>query len=266
MPRYPLARAEDPLIADVLMDDKTAAALAPFDLDPDEVTKFHPWVLPEQLPERSTYGIGLIVGASGSGKSQLLAHFGETEQPTWEPRHTLVSHFDSAEDATERFYAVGLNTVPVWRLPYAVLSNGQKFRADLARSLRDGAVIDEFTSVVDRNVARSASRAMRSHVDRVGLTGIVVASCHRDVIPWLRPDWAIDTDAGTFTVGEVAEAPRWYAEHLTGEPVGRLTLKAAEEPVTAPADAEEPETPEDPRTWTAAHTAAATRRKEIETS
>lgn len=254
MPTYPLTRSADPLVADVDVRDTTRQALAPFDLDPDAVTKFYPWEMPEEMPLITDFGIGLIVGASGSGKSQLLSRFGATLSPSWEPRLALAEHFRDAEEATERFYAVGLNTVPVWRLPYDVLSNGQKFRADLARVIGDGAVVDEFTSVVDRNVAASASKALRTYLSRSGIRGMVLASCHRDVIPWLRPDWVIDTDAGTFTVGEVEEAPRWYAEHLTGPAVGRLTLAAAPvetapvpEPETplAPADAEEPEEPTD---------------------
>lgn len=224
MPTYPLTRAAEPLIADVKIGPITRAALAPFDLDPDLDSKFYPWELPSSLPDSGDYGIGLIVGASGSGKSKLLRSIADPEQPEWEHGVALAEHFASAEEAAERFYAVGLNTVPIWRLPYDVLSNGQQFRADLARSLHIGAVIDEFTSVVDRNVAVSASRAMRGYVDRMGLTDIVLASCHRDVIPWLRPDWIIDTDAGTLTVGQTDEAPKWFAEHITGPAVGRLTL------------------------------------------
>jgi ABC-type ATPase with predicted acetyltransferase domain len=50
-----------------------------------------------------------------------------------------------------------LNSVPSWYKPYQVLSNGEKFRADLARKLKSNTVIDEFTSVVDRTVAKAAS-------------------------------------------------------------------------------------------------------------
>lgn len=221
MSTTPLTRSETPLIADVKIGPITREALAPFDLDPDIETAFHPYVLPD-LP--GEYGIGLIVGASGSGKSQLLKQIAEPTYPEWDFGVAIAEHFETATDAVERFYAVGLNTVPVWRLPYEVLSNGQQFRADLARCLEDGSVIDEFTSVVDRNVAASASKAMRTYVDREGLTDIVLVSCHRDIIPWLRPDWIIDTDAGTLTVGETTEAPKWFAEHLTGDAVGRLTL------------------------------------------
>lgn len=280
MPTTPLTRSETPLVADVKIGPITREALAPFDLDPDIETKFYPYELPD-LP--GDYGIGLIVGASGSGKSQLLKQIADPDYPEWDFGVAIAEHFDTATDAVERFYAVGLNTVPVWRLPYEVLSNGQQFRADLARCLEDGAVIDEFTSVVDRNVAASASKAMRTYVDREGLTDIVLVSCHRDIIPWLRPDWIIDTDAGTLTVGETTEAPKWFSEHLTGDAVGRLTLSNAVLVPEAPslatlvddiyAEIESSASYADLRrvymthmsVWTPEHTRAATaRRQEIE--
>lgn len=222
MPSFTLPRSPDPLVADVDPDPITEAALKPFDLDPVTPTHFFPYEIPAELPE--DFGVGLIVGASGSGKSRLLSEFGTPAVPTWEPRRSIASHFATAEEAAERFYAVGLNSVPVWKLPYAVLSNGQRFRADLARVIGTGAVVDEFTSVVDRNVAISASRALSAWVERTATRRLVLASCHRDVVSWLRPEWVIDTDAGTLTVGEVEDRPRWYAEHTTGEQVGRLVL------------------------------------------
>lgn len=222
MPTFLLARSPDPLIADVDLDPVTEAALKPFDLDPATPTHFFPFLIPTEIPE--DFGVGLIVGASGSGKSRLLMEFGDPTPPAWAPRRSIASHFASAEEAADRFYAVGLNSVPVWKLPHAVLSNGQRFRADLARVIGDGAVVDEFTSVVDRNVAVSASRALSAWAGRTGTRRMVLASCHRDVVAWLRPAWIIDTDAGTLTVGETTEAPKWYAEHITGEQAGRLVL------------------------------------------
>jgi hypothetical protein len=54
----------------------------------------------------------------------------------------------------------------------------------------------------------------------------VFASCHRDIIPWLQPDWLIDTDGGEFVIGHVQERPTWYMEHLRKEePVGALVLR-----------------------------------------
>lgn len=210
LPTYSLSRSAEPLRAPVDVDDTLTETLRPFDLDPDKVTEFYPWAVPAEIP--AEFGIGLIVGASGSGKSTLIPRFGEAVTPQWDRQRAIASHFDSPDDASERLYAVGLNSVPTWRQPYHTLSNGQRFRADLARVLGDGAVIDEFTSVVDRNVAASASRALRAWVSRTSASRIVVASCHRDVVPWLRPDWMIDTDAGTLTVGDTESAPAWWAE------------------------------------------------------
>jgi len=214
----------EPLVADVEDDELTLEALKAFDLAPeDRKFDFTPYKMPK-LPE--DWGVGLIVGASGSGKSLLLQTLGGEKEVTWEPRKSIVSHFASADEAAERFYAVGLNSVPTWRLPYGVLSNGQRFRADLARRLEDDGIVDEFTSVVDRNVAIAASRALNSWLKRSNVRRMVFASCHRDVIPWLRPDWMIDTDSGEFIVGHVQERPTWYVELLRKEePVGALILK-----------------------------------------
>ena len=146
-----------------------------------------------QLPK--DYSIGLIVGQSGSGKSSILNQIGKSINYDWDTEKAVCSHFVSADDAQERFAAVGFNSVPSWFKPYHVLSTGEKFRVDLARSLNSGAVVDEFTSVVDRNVAKSCSNAVSSYIRQKGLKDIVFASCHYDIIEWLNPDWVYDTNA-----------------------------------------------------------------------
>lgn len=149
---------------------------------------------PEMGNVPTSFSIGLIVGPSGSGKSTLLRKFGTEEPVKWDESKAVCSHFVDATDARERLGAVGFNSVPSWMRPYSVLSTGEKFRADMARRLRDGAVVDEFTSVVDRNVAASCSNALRRYVDAKGLRNLVFASCHYDIIDWLRPDWVYDTN------------------------------------------------------------------------
>jgi len=130
----------------------------------------------------SNFQIGLIVGPSGSGKSTLLKKFGQERQIAWDSNKSICSHFSSAEEAITRLGAVGLNSVPVWVKPYHVLSTGERFRADLSRRLEDGAVIDEFTSVVDRNVAKSCSYATARYIRNAGLKNIVFATCHYDIV------------------------------------------------------------------------------------
>jgi len=98
-------------------------------------------------------------------------------------------------------------SVPEWVKPYNVLSNGQKFRADLAISLQSGAVIDEYTSVVDRNVAKAASTSMSKYIRRNNIKGVVLATVHRDILEFLEPDWVIDTDRGEWTSGRYLQRP-----------------------------------------------------------
>lgn len=149
-----------------------------------------------ELP--SDFGIGLIVGGSGSGKSTILNSIKKPTKLNWSQEGAVVSHFNDYEDAKDKLSAAGLNSIPNWVKPYRHLSNGEQFRADLARRIEDGAVIDEFTSVVDRNVAKSCSVALSKYVERKGLKNIILASCHFDIIDWLQPDWVFDVDIGEF--------------------------------------------------------------------
>ena len=138
----------------VSQDEFTAAAFASFDVPFDGTSTFTCWDKPS-VPE--DYAIGLIVGPSGSGKSILLKEFGQENRHLWNSDKAVISHFSTPEDGINRLMAVGLNSIPTWLRPYNVLSTGEKFRADLSRSLENGAVVDEFTSTVDRNVAKAAS-------------------------------------------------------------------------------------------------------------
>jgi len=105
------------------------------------------------------------------------------------------------QDICESFGAVGFNTIPAWLRPFAVLSNGEKFRVDLARrliELPDPIVVDEFTSVVDRQVAKIGSHAVQKRVRKLGRKFVAV-TCHYDVLDWLQPDWVLDVSTMSFT-------------------------------------------------------------------
>ncbi len=148
--------------------------------------------------EKLSWNIGLIYGPSGSGKtkvSQVL--FGKPREFTWSPRRAVIDDFASEltiEEIAAVCQAVGFNTIPAWMRPYSVLSNGEQFRVDIARHLlegRDPIMIDEFTSVVDRQVAKIASHAVQKYVRRAGRRFVAV-SCHQDIIDWLQPDWTLE--------------------------------------------------------------------------
>ena len=199
-----LLRSDTPLTSYVEMDSLTRDLVRPFDYETNGSSTFHPFVLPE-LP--SEFNLGVIVGASGTGKSTLLQSFGNPVVPEWDSTKSIASHFENPVDANERLSAAGLMSVPEWVKPYNVLSNGQKFRADLAISLRSGAVIDEYTSVVDRNVAKAASTSMSKYIRRNNIKGVVLATVHRDILEFLEPDWVIDTDRGEWTSGRYLQRP-----------------------------------------------------------
>jgi GNAT superfamily N-acetyltransferase len=81
-----------------------------------------------------------------------------------------------------------------------VLSTGEQFRVELARLLAfapDLAVVDEFTSTVDRTVAQIGSAALAKTVRRRGQQ-LVAVTCHEDVADWLQPDWTYRPATNTF--------------------------------------------------------------------
>lgn len=173
----------------VLVDSCVEYVSEMFDYKTDGVSSFEvpDFVLPDD------FGIGLIVGPSGSGKSSILSSIGKESRKDWDNEKAIVSQFGSAEDATSRLMSMGLSSVPSWVKPFSALSTGEKARANLAANLSDGCVIDEFTSTVDRVVAKCVANGVRGYVDRFGIKGVVLATCHYDVIEWLRPNWVYDT-------------------------------------------------------------------------
>lgn len=147
--------------------------------------------------EANPWSVGLIVGPSGSGKTLLLNDlFGEPPSLSWTSR-SVIDDFDSSltmEEISRVCQSVGFNTIPSWLRPYDVLSNGEKFRVETARRMLSNStpiVIDEFTSVVDRQVACFASHAIQKYM-RGNSKKLVVASCHYDIIDWLQPDWLLE--------------------------------------------------------------------------
>lgn len=205
--------------------------------------------------------LGLIVGPSGSGKTTIARRlFGadyHTPQP-WPLDRAVVDCLGDIpiKQVVHLFTAVGFSSPPSWVKPYGVLSNGERFRCDLARALagctrpstgeqapmsddqgssptsrnpripksprrepdpqvgapQAGApparscshdtasrlvVFDEFTSVVDRTVARAVSAALARAIRRGWIAcRFVAVTCHYDVIQWLTPEWVLDMATG----------------------------------------------------------------------
>lgn len=153
--------------------------------------------------------IGLIVGPSGSGKTslgwELTKHGAKWWDPKWpkdKPIIEAIAPKDDFDSVTGALASVGLGDVPAWLRPFDVLSMGEQFRANLARLCVEGGdgvwVIDEFTSVVDRQIAQIGSMAFAKTMRR-GTGKAVLLSCHHDIVEWVVPDWCYDTATGVTT-------------------------------------------------------------------
>jgi ABC-type ATPase with predicted acetyltransferase domain len=203
---------------------RVASIRGAFDFNPAEVKERF---IGDIEIEGKDWNVGLIVGGSGTGKSTIAKEIF--------PDH-YISGFDysaksvvddmpkgkSIKDIELAFVSVGFSSPPSWLKPYAVLSNGERMRADLARSIleeRDLIVFDEFTSVVNREVAKTGSYAISKAARRLGKQFIAV-SCHKDITDWLEPDWIYDTDVQQFffirkTSDPKAQTLSWKSSGLT---------------------------------------------------
>jgi energy-coupling factor transporter ATP-binding protein EcfA2 len=154
----------------------------------------------------SPFNIGLIVGASGSGKTTLAKHIYGEEcfKEILDMTKPVIDQFPASmtyDECAAMLCGVGLTAVPCWIRPAYTLSNGQRARAECALQMsRDDIsmiVIDEWTSVVDRTVAKVMSHCIQKHARKTGKK-IVLLSCHYDVLEWLNPDWVIDANKQTY--------------------------------------------------------------------
>lgn len=149
--------------------------------------------------------IGLIVGSSGSGKTTIIKKLFPNDYHskfTW-GNQSILEYFPKELTINEIINAlshIGFSSPPNWLLPYDALSNGQKFRVNIARALLENKktiIIDEFTSFVDRTVAKISSAAISKFLKKSNKKFIAV-SCHNDIIEWLEPDWIYNTDQNKF--------------------------------------------------------------------
>lgn len=171
-----------------------------------------------ELPiEDQPWKIGVIVGPSGSGKTTLGKAIGKLYSPRWRKDQPLIDAIDPAgsfDAVTGALSAVGLGTVPAWLRPFSALSNGEQFRANLARLVceaPDMAVVDEFSSVVDRQIARVGAAAFAKAWRRTS-GQVVLLSCHYDILDWVQPDWVYDTGKGEFHRGWLRPRPSFELE------------------------------------------------------
>jgi ABC-type lipoprotein export system ATPase subunit len=191
---------------DILNDKYTEYVYEAFDIQNKEQSNVTIDANLEHLPKQ--WHIGVVYGGSGTGKTTILKNFFKKEMDTYnfDYKKSLISNFDWLEpkDATFLLSAMGLSSVPTWLRPFHTLSNGEQYRASLAYMVgkadeNNVILIDEYTSVVDRDVAKAMSNALQKYIRRTNKK-IVLASCHFDIMNWLQPDWIYSPQKGRLEI------------------------------------------------------------------
>ncbi len=183
---------------------RAQSVVGSFTLDDVKLQKHFKGSLPI---EDDDWQIGVIVGRSGSGKSSIAKHLFPNAYLTgfnYSRKCILDDFHENLEtcEVTRLLCSVGFASPPDWLKPYSCLSQGEKMRVDLARALslpQKIVVFDEFTSVVDREVAKIASCAISKAVRREKDKKFIAVTCHFDVVDWLDPDWVFCTDTMEFS-------------------------------------------------------------------
>lgn len=173
--------------------EKVKQVMVDFDVQLEHLNRIFEGKL--EFPEN--WQIGLIVGNSGTGKSTIARELFKVCDKFEYTHESVIDDIPADYDSTTRmFYSVGFGSVPCWLKPYKVLSNGEQMRVDLARALleNDFCVFDEFTSVVDRNVAQTMCIALNKCLKKNPTKKFIAITCHKDVEEWLQPDWIFNTD------------------------------------------------------------------------
>ena len=173
------------------------------------------------IPDLSTreWNIGLIVGPSGAGKTTIAKQMFADEMQhlenfEWSKNKAVIDDFSntlSIREITELLSSVGFSSPPAWLRPFHTLSNGEQFRVTMARVLAETsenkiAVVDEFTSVIDRTVAQIGSHAIAKTIRRRNQKFVAVG-CHYDVQEWLQPDWIYEPHTGSFRWESLRQRP-----------------------------------------------------------
>ena len=210
-----MPRADIVIESPIVQSFRVKSVCGMFDV-PDQKAVRHEWHVNIPCEERD-WKIGLITGPSGSGKTtigrRLFADAYYHEHYEWPDEQAIVDGFPAnvdTKDVVQALSSVGFSSPMHWIKRFAHLSNGQKFRAELARLMledKDTVIMDEFTSVVDRQVAQIGSAAISKAIRHRQRPRLIALSCHYDIAEWLNPDWTYDLLTGEFQWRDLRRHP-----------------------------------------------------------
>lgn len=206
-------RARIAVQSDIVRSPRVKQVEGIFDVPPAKRSQVA-WDVSLPLEEKP-WQVGLICGPSGCGKSTIARQLWPEQLVhayDWPADRSILDGFAAGlpiKSIVTSLSSVGFSSPASWLRPYHVLSNGEQFRVTMARCLAEPApiaVVDEFTSVVDRTVAKIGSAAIAKAVRRSDKQFVAV-TCHMDVEDWLQPDWVYYPAERRFAWRELRQRP-----------------------------------------------------------
>jgi ABC-type multidrug transport system ATPase subunit len=195
------------LKSEIFKNFRCQVAANSLDIDVNKKSEHHLHIENVKIPEN--WNLGLVYGSSGSGKTTCIKKiFGDDvfniKINEEEPIINQLNENLTYDECANLLNGIGLNSVPCWIRPVKTLSNGQKARAEAVLLMTKGEdiiFIDEWTSVVDRTVAKAMSLCIAKFAKKHNKK-IVLLSCHYDILEWLNPDWLIDCNKEKFELSK----------------------------------------------------------------
>jgi len=229
-----LKRSKTPKVCKVPCDGAIELVKKCFDYKFEGESTVFPFEVPQELLDLDV-NIIQIYGPSGAGKSTFLKAF---EKAGWhfpkrkyDTSKAIISNFsENPVEGLRKFNAVGLGSKPTYCRPRNVLSTGEGFRADMALNIESKVMIDEYTSVVNRETARAASYGIQGYIREQGYKNVILCGCHDDIVEYLKPDILVDLesekvyDLRGFCLGKTLTSPSNKSMGRRSERSGRYSL------------------------------------------
>jgi energy-coupling factor transporter ATP-binding protein EcfA2 len=182
----------------VKVDACAKAASGAFDFEFDGSCVFAPPDFPASKIKGS-WSIGVVHGPSGSGKTTVLRRVFKgveegkvaTREPDWDLNATVAKLFRDKfgeADGAARLDAAAVDD-DERSLRIDELTQCGRARCQIAWLLASECVLDEFTSLAARPLARRVAAGVAAYVAQHDLQRVVCATVHEDVVAHLKPRW-----------------------------------------------------------------------------